>query len=119
MRAVAKFERKSRRELRQLSRRERRQYLREMREAARETHEERPSRPFPPQRYVQKDFAESEAAVQAAEAAMTPKDTEAHASARPALPQVEFSGIPWTYSGPLSLNPLPRYASRDGLDWRR
>ncbi|ACL61579.1 hypothetical protein [Methylobacterium nodulans] len=118
MREVAKFERKSRRELRRLSRRERRQYVREMREAARETHEERPSRRLPPQPDVQKDFVEGEAAVQAAEAAMT-QDTEAHAPAGPALPQVEFSGIPWTYSGPLSLNPLPRYASRDGLDWRR
>lgn len=116
MRAASRFEEKSRRELRRMSRRERREYRREMREAARQEREEAPRNRVLARGPV--IHVETEADTQAAEAAMEAPKTTPIVVARPRATQDDFSGIPWTFAGPFSLNPLPRYASRVDTNWR-
>ena len=98
-----------------------------MREAASERDATRPSRLLPTRPVGQTDPGrtdpgEGRVAVRVAEAVVAPGDAAPVAAdppARPAPPPVQFADIPWTVSGPFSLNPLPRYAARHDLDWRQ
>lgn len=121
MRKVATDARGARESLRHAARRDRRQRLREARATA-ERPEARPNRLLPTRPVPRADHALDEAAVRAAEAATMP-DAPATGPASPPARNgpapVEFAAIPWTASGPFSLDPRPRYAARSDLDWRR
>ncbi|GJD55602.1 hypothetical protein MTDSW087_05458 [Methylobacterium dankookense] len=116
MRDLAPAAEPSRRALRRMARAERRQHRREMREAARLEARSRVARLLPTRPYPQRDEAETVAEGPATTSALPSPGAEALAC--PVTPSAGFSEIPWTPSGPFSLNPLPRYARAD-LDWRR
>lgn len=68
------------------------------------------------------DHGDGRVEVRVAEAVAAPDDSGSVAADPPARTNpapVPFSNIPWTASGPFSLNPLPRYAARLDLDWRQ
>jgi hypothetical protein len=116
MRDLAPAAGPTRRELRRMARQERRQHRRAMREAARQEARDRAARLLPTRPYPQRDEAETVAEGPATTSALPSPGAETLACS--ATPAAGFSAIPWTPSGPFSLNPLPRYARAD-LDWRR
>jgi hypothetical protein len=77
---------------------------------------DRAARLLPTRPYPQRDEAETVAEGPATTSALPSPGAETLACS--ATPAAGFSAIPWTPSGPFSLNPLPRYARAD-LDWRR
>lgn len=122
MHKIATYSPRSRKIWRHSTRQDRRESVREARVIARVARETSPNRMLPTLPYFQKEYVEGESEVQAAELAMTSENSQTQAAQSPTRTtpmQGEFSAIPWAVSGPFSLNPLPRYAERHDLDWRR